>query len=68
MKKEVGDIDVLVNNGRIAATPLIHSLAGIVTGKSLFNNNEASIQRIMDVNTTSHFWTIREFVPAMMER
>lgn len=44
------------------------SLAGIVSGKSLFNNNEASIQRIMDVNTTSHFWTIREFVPAMLER
>lgn len=45
-----------------------HLLAGIVSGKSLFNNNEASIQRIMDVNTTSHFWTIREFVPAMLER
>lgn len=26
------------------------------------------IKKVMEVNTMSHFWTIREFVPAMLER
>ncbi|KNB41867.1 epidermal retinol dehydrogenase [Blastocystis sp. subtype 4] len=56
VKKDVGEIDVLVNN------------AGIVTGKSLFDSSETAIKRVMEVNTMSHFWTIREFVPAMLER
>lgn len=43
-------------------------VAGIVTGKSLFDSSEAAIKRVMDVNTTAHFWTIREFVPAMIKR
>lgn len=43
-------------------------LAGIVSGKSIFNSSEASIERIMNVNTNAHFWMIREFVPDMMER
>ena len=56
VKTDVGDIDVLVNN------------AGIVTGKSLFESSDVSIERVMAVNTNSHFWTIREFVPAMLKR
>lgn len=44
------------------------NIAGIVTGKSLFESSDVSIERVMAVNTNSHFWTIREFVPAMLKR
>ena len=45
-----------------------NEIAGIVTGKSLFNSSEKQVNLIMDVNTNSHFWTLREFVPDMLER
>ncbi len=44
VKREVGDVSVLVNN------------AGVVTGKSLMDCPDDIIRRTMDVNVTSHFW------------
>jgi all-trans-retinol dehydrogenase (NAD+) len=54
VKHSVGDVTVLVNN------------AGIVTGKKFFETSDEMIQKIMDVNTMAHFWTIKAFVPDMI--
>jgi NAD(P)-dependent dehydrogenase (short-subunit alcohol dehydrogenase family) len=48
---QVGDVSILVNN------------AGIVTGKKLLEAPDESMQATMDVNATSHFWTIKAFLP-----
>lgn len=53
---EWGAIDILINN------------AGIVTGKPLLESGDAEIRRTFDVNTLAHFWTVRAFLPAMLER
>ncbi|XP_033645031.1 short-chain dehydrogenase/reductase family 16C member 6-like [Asterias rubens] len=53
VKQEVGDVTVLVNN------------AGVVTGKRLMNCSDDMIRKTMDVNVTSHFWTLKSFLPAM---
>jgi all-trans-retinol dehydrogenase (NAD+) len=53
---EAGPVDVLVNN------------AGIVNGKLLLDLSDAQIERIVAINEVSHFWTIRAFLPGMLER
>jgi len=54
VKKDVGKVDVLINN------------AGIVSGKFLVDLTEEHITRTFAVNTLSHFWTLKEFLPDMM--
>uniref|UniRef100_A0AAV1TNM2 Short-chain dehydrogenase/reductase 3 n=1 Tax=Peronospora matthiolae TaxID=2874970 RepID=A0AAV1TNM2_9STRA len=49
-------VDILVNN------------AGIVDGRSVCETSDDSIERTMAVNATSHFWTIKTFLPMMMQR
>jgi all-trans-retinol dehydrogenase (NAD+) len=49
-------IDVLVNN------------AGIVSGRSFLDLTDEDIERTFRVNTLAHFWTIRAFLPRMIER
>lgn len=44
VKREVGDISILVNN------------AGIVTGKKFMDSPDALIEKTMEVNTMAHFW------------
>ena len=44
MKKEVGDVTVLVNN------------AGIVTGKKFFDSPDNMVDLTFKVNTVAHFW------------
>ncbi|XP_071958073.1 epidermal retinol dehydrogenase 2-like [Antedon mediterranea] len=56
VKEAVGDVDILVNN------------AGVVTGKKFMDSPDKMIQLTMDVNTTAHFWTIKSFLPSMIER
>lgn len=51
-----GPIDILVNN------------AGIVSGKPLLEISEQEIERTFQVNTLALFWTVRAFLPAMLER
>lgn len=53
--KEVGRINVLINN------------AGIVTGKPFLECPDELMIKTMEVNTISHFWTIKAFLPAMLE-
>ena len=56
VRKDAGNVDILINN------------AGIVSGKNLFELTDEQIQRTMDVNATSHFYTIREFAPSMIKK
>ncbi|GLD96555.1 hypothetical protein PINS_up005238 [Pythium insidiosum] len=54
--KRFGGVDVLVNN------------AGIVSGNSIVDCDERMVERTMAVNATSHFWTIKAFLPAMLKK
>uniref|UniRef100_A0A7S1PGD4 Short-chain dehydrogenase/reductase 3 n=1 Tax=Percolomonas cosmopolitus TaxID=63605 RepID=A0A7S1PGD4_9EUKA len=54
--KDVGPVDVLVNN------------AGIVSGQRILEANEKRMEVTMKVNTIAHFWTVKAFLPGMMER
>ncbi|XP_071142967.1 estradiol 17-beta-dehydrogenase 11-like isoform X2 [Mytilus edulis] len=56
MRREIGDVDILVNN------------AGILYGGELLKLKEAHIRRTFEVNTLAHFWTVKEFMPAMLEK
>jgi all-trans-retinol dehydrogenase (NAD+) len=54
--EEVGPIDILINN------------AGIVSGKPLLDLTDEEIERTFQVNTLALFWTVRAFLPSMLER
>jgi all-trans-retinol dehydrogenase (NAD+) len=49
-------VDILVNN------------AGIVGGRPVLESSDDMIERTMAVNATSHFWTIKAFLPRMAKR
>lgn len=53
--KEVGNVDVLINN------------AGIVTGKNILDCPDHLMEKTVQVNTISHFWTIKAFLPNMIK-
>jgi len=53
---EVGPVSILVNN------------AGIVSGTALLDTPDAKIMRTFDVNILAHFWTLKAFLPQMIER
>ena len=50
-----GPVGILINN------------AGIVGGKTLLESSEASIERTFQVNALANFWTVRAFLPHMLE-
>ena len=54
--EQAGGPDILVNN------------AGIVNGKPFLECSRQALKRTMDVNTLAHFWTVKAFVPHMIER
>ncbi len=54
--KDLGVVDILINN------------AGIVSGKSILDVPDGLAQKTMDVNSTSHFWTVKAVLPSMIER
>ncbi|XP_031558477.1 17-beta-hydroxysteroid dehydrogenase 13-like [Actinia tenebrosa] len=56
VKKEVGDIDILMNN------------AGVVSGKKLLMCSDEEITRTFEVNALAHYWTIKSFLPHMLEK
>eukprot|EP01147_Barroeca_monosierra_P009314 gene9314-1581_t len=56
VKKEVGHVTMLINN------------AGIVTGKPFLEAEDERMIKTMEVNTISHFWTTKAFLPDMIER
>ncbi|XP_026321476.1 short-chain dehydrogenase/reductase family 16C member 6 [Hyposmocoma kahamanoa] len=55
VKKEVGKVDVLINN------------AGTVFGETLLDLTDNAIETTYKVNILSHYWTVRAFLPAMIE-
>jgi all-trans-retinol dehydrogenase (NAD+) len=55
VKTEIGTVDVLVNN------------AGVVTGKPLLECKDEHLERTMQVNVLAHFWTVKAFLPEMIE-
>ncbi|NXE92262.1 RDHE2 dehydrogenase, partial [Menura novaehollandiae] len=54
VKKEVGDVSILVNN------------AGIVIGKRFIDCPDSLVEKTMEVNAMAHFWTCKAFLPAMI--
>jgi all-trans-retinol dehydrogenase (NAD+) len=54
--RAVGRVDILINN------------AGIVTGKTVLESPDALMEKTVQVNTIAHFWTIKAFLPGMIER
>jgi all-trans-retinol dehydrogenase (NAD+) len=51
-----GPIDILINN------------AGIVSGKKLLELSDEEIERTFQVNSLALFWTVRAFLPSMLEQ
>ncbi|KAI9502240.1 hypothetical protein GGI25_001528 [Coemansia spiralis] len=55
IRADLGHPTMLVNN------------AGIVVGKLLLDMTDGEVDKVVDVNLTSHFHLIRQFLPAMLE-
>ena len=51
-----GRVDILINN------------AGIVQGKPILETDDALIERTFAINVLAHFWTVKSFLPGMVER
>jgi all-trans-retinol dehydrogenase (NAD+) len=56
VRKTAGDVDILVNN------------AGIVSGSYLMDLPDAKIVKSFEINALAHYWTIKAFMPKMMEK
>lgn len=54
--REVGPVDVLVNN------------AGVVSGRYFHELTQEDVERTFRVNALAHFWTLQAFLPQMVER
>jgi len=54
--EEIGHPTVLINN------------AGVVQGKSLIDLTPEDIQQTFSVNTLAQFWTLKAFLPGMIEQ
>ncbi len=53
---EAGPVDILINN------------AGIVSGSTFLQTADEKILKSMEINTNAHFWTLKAFLPSMIER
>lgn len=56
IRADHGEPTVLINN------------AGIGKEGSILDKPESVIRAVFEVNTISHYWTVREFLPAMLKR
>uniref|UniRef100_L7M158 Putative hydroxysteroid 17-beta dehydrogenase 11 n=1 Tax=Rhipicephalus pulchellus TaxID=72859 RepID=L7M158_RHIPC len=54
VREDVGRVDIVVNN------------AGVVTGKRLLDLSDEMITRTFQINTLSHYWVVKAFLPDMM--
>ena len=54
--EDFGKVDILFNN------------AGIVSGKALLDVPDGLAEKTLQVNSISHFWTVKAFLPQMIER
>jgi len=55
IKKEVGKVDILINN------------AGIVAGDYIWDLKDEQIEKIFKVNTMAVIWMVRAFLPDMIK-
>ena len=55
VKNDVGKVDVLINN------------AGVVSGKPFLECSDEQLERTISVNVLGHFWTVKAFLPDMIE-
>lgn len=55
MRKDIGDIHVVINN------------AGIMPCQTFLNQNSASLQKSFEINVLSQFWILQEVLPKMIE-
>lgn len=55
IREKIGKVTILINN------------AGIVTGMKFLDTPDELIIRTMDVNIMSHCWTVKAFLPTMLE-
>ncbi|XP_054158261.1 short-chain dehydrogenase/reductase family 16C member 6-like [Oppia nitens] len=56
IQQSIGRVDIVVNN------------AGIVNGRPLMDIPDDRIELTIRVNAVSHFWTVKAFLPDMIER
>jgi len=56
VKKEFGAIDILVNN------------AGVVRSAPILQKSDEAIEKLINVNLMSIFWTIKAFLPDMVSK
>ncbi|XP_014481189.1 PREDICTED: short-chain dehydrogenase/reductase family 16C member 6-like [Dinoponera quadriceps] len=56
VKREIGDVTILVNN------------AGIMPCHSFLDHTTDEIRRIFDINVLAHFWMLQAFLPNMIEK
>jgi all-trans-retinol dehydrogenase (NAD+) len=56
VEKEVGQVSMLINN------------AGITGIGSILEQSPELIEKTIQVNLIAHFWTLRSFLPGMIER
>ncbi|MDR0641354.1 MAG: SDR family oxidoreductase [Treponema sp.] len=54
--RETGPVDMLINN------------AGIVSGRPMLETPDELIEKTVKVNILALFWTVKAFLPGMMER
>ncbi|XP_011684126.1 epidermal retinol dehydrogenase 2 isoform X2 [Strongylocentrotus purpuratus] len=56
VREDIGHVTILINN------------AGIVSGKKLLQCPDSLIKKTMDLNINAHFWTLKAFMPHMLEK
>uniref|UniRef100_A0A1I7RJS0 Short-chain dehydrogenase/reductase 3 n=1 Tax=Bursaphelenchus xylophilus TaxID=6326 RepID=A0A1I7RJS0_BURXY len=56
LKQNFGDIDILYNN------------AGLVNNSYFLDTSTAAMERLVSVMLLSHFYTVKQFLPKMIER
>ena len=67
LKQSITDAASIARAAFGTVTMLINN-AGIVSGKTTLELTEPMVKKTFDVNTISHLWTIKEFLPEMIAK